>query len=189
MSYLYYFNVPQERMLRKIYNTLYKTFYYNHFVYVVHAPLHTVIEQLDHLFRERSGLLKSPNLSGRFISYPGSFQMTPKWSLGVIQNFEKAPAILKGLLSSAGDTKTRIDVSVRPNSVFLILSIFFLPFGLYKLYQAPTTNDLESLLAGLWMTVVAMPVLFFFARGASNKLRRNFQQYMNVIPAGEHELM
>ena len=176
-------------MFRKLYNTLYKTFYYNHFVYVVHAPLDTVIEQLDHLFRERSGLFKSPNLSGRFISFPGSFRMTPKWSLGTIENFEKDPAILIGLLSSISDTKTRIDISVRPNSVFLILTIFFLPFGLFKLYEAATKQDTESLFVGLWMAVVAVPVLFFFARGASNKLRKNFQQYMNITPAGEHELL
>ncbi|MEJ8843861.1 hypothetical protein WG954_15830 [Lacibacter sp. H375] len=176
-------------MLRNLYKTLYKTFYYNHFVYVVHAPLETVIEQLDHLFREKSGLFKSPNLSGRFISFPGSFRMTAKWSLGIIQNFEKDPAILKGLLSSAGDTKTRIDISIRPNSVFLILSIFFLPIGLYNLYQAATTKDANSLLIGLWMTFVAIPVLFFFARGASNALRKNFQQYMNVRPASEDELL
>src|SRR4051812_44848030 len=98
-----------------MFKLLYKTFYYNNFSYVVNIPKETVIERLDHLFIEKSGLFSSPNLGGKFVDYPDTFYMTQKWWLGNIRSFEREPAILKGVISKISDTQTRIDIAVRPN--------------------------------------------------------------------------
>lgn len=167
---------------------LYKTFYYETFFYILEVPKETVIERLDYLLMERSGLFKSPNLKGKFVDYPDTFYITQKWWLGHIRGLEREPAILKGVITKLSDKQTKIEISVRPNSVFWILAVFFLPYGLYLLYKAITTNDLNSTLGGLWLTFFALPILYFVARTASKRLRSAFESYMDIKPLDENEL-
>jgi hypothetical protein len=160
---------------------LYKTFYYEIFFYVVDVPTEKVVKQLDHLFNEESGFLKSPNLSGRFVDYPDSFYITPKWSLMIIRNFEREPAILKGVITKLSETQTKIEIAVRPNSIFLILSVILLPVGLFNLYREVTTKNLNTIWAVLFL-LIFIPLLYILARVSSNRLRKAFEKYMNVKP-------
>ena len=171
-------------MIRRLYNI----FYFENFTYLVDASKETVIERLNSIFMEKPGRLNHPNLSGKFIDFPDTFYLTQKWWLIHISNFEREPAILKGAISKISDTQTRVEISVRPNSVFLILTIFFLPYGLFNLYRAVGTNDTHGLFIGLWLTFFALPVLFVVARIASKKLRKTFEKYFNVAPLDKHKL-
>jgi hypothetical protein len=101
---------------------------------------------------------------------------------------EREPAILKGVITKVSDKQTKIEISVRPNSVFWILAVFFLPYGLYLLYKAMTTNDLNSTLGGLWVTFFVLPILYFIAKTTSRKLRTVFEKYMNIEPIDEDKL-
>ena len=170
-----------------MFKRLYKTFYYENFTYVVNSSKETVIDRLDHLFMEKSRLLRS-NLNGKFVDFPDTFYMTQKWWLTHIRNFDREPAILKGVLSKISDTQTRIDIAVRPNSVFLIFAVFFLPYGLFNLYRAVTTKDTNAVFGGLWLTFFVLPLLFMLARIASNRLRRAFEKHMSATPVDDHKL-
>lgn len=119
-----------------MYKKLYKTFYYDTFTYHLFSPKQTVVDQLNEIFAVNKGTLRSPNLDVKFVDYPDTFFMTQKWWLGHISNFEKEPAILKGVITKKNDNETIIEISVRPNSVYIILFVCFLPFGLYSLYKA-----------------------------------------------------
>ena len=141
-----------------------------------------MVDKLDELFSFKKGLFKSPNLQGKFVDYPDTFFVTQKWWFAHIQNFEREPAILKGVITKKNENETIIEIAVRPNSVFLILFIFFLPFGIYGLYKAAVTNELNATLVGLWTLIFALPVLFFFAKNSSNVLRKSFEQYLSIIP-------
>ncbi len=165
-----------------MFKLLYKTFYYEQFSYVLDTSKENIIERLDNLFMTKSGLFASPNLTGKFVDFPETFYMTQKWSFLNIQNFEREPAILKGVLSKISDTKTHIDISVRPNAVFLILAVFFSSYGLYNLYKSVILEDTNMPLVGLWLTFFALPVLVLFARNASGKLRKAFEKYMDAMP-------
>lgn len=171
-----------------MFKRLYKTFYYDTFFYILDVPKDTVIERLDHLFMEKSGLFKSPNLRGKFVDYPDTFYLTQKWWFGHIRGLESEPAILKGVITKVGDKQTKIEISVRPNSVFWILAVFFLPYGLFILYSAITTSDLNKTLGGLWVTFFVLPILYFIARTTSKKLRTAFEKYMNIEPIDEDKL-
>ena len=61
----------------------------------------------------------SINMTGRFKS-ENSFRLRPKWSVAIIRWFETSSAYLNGTLSS-NENKTIIDVSIRPNSAFVLL--------------------------------------------------------------------
>lgn len=171
-----------------MYKRLYKAFYYETFTYIVNAPKESVIQRLDLLFTEKSGLFKQPNLSGKFVDYPDTFFLTQKWWFGHIRNFEREPAILKGVISKISDTQTEIEISVRPNSIFLMFFIFLLPYGAFNLYRASSTKDLNSTLVGLWSIVFCFPILYLIAKGLTKKLRTNFETYMGLKPATERKL-
>jgi len=171
-----------------MFKRLYNTFYYEAFFYILDVPKETVIERLDFLLTERSGLFKSPNLKGRFVDYPDTFFLTQKWWLGHIRGLEREPAILKGVITKLSDKQTKIEISVRPNSVFWVFAVFFLPYGLYLLYKAIRTNDLNSTLGGLWLTFFVLPILYFIVRTVTSRLRKAFENYMNMRPVNENEL-
>jgi hypothetical protein len=167
---------------------LYKTFYYETFFYVLDSPKEIIIEKIDHLFVEKSGLFKSPNLRGKYVDYPNTFYLTQKWWFGHIKGLEGEPAILKGVITAVNSTQTKIEVSVRPNSVFWVLAILFLPYGLYTLYKGIRTNELNTTLGGLWLIFFGAPILYFFAQMTSKKLRTSFEKYMNMQPIDEDRL-
>jgi hypothetical protein len=127
-------------------------------------------------------LFTAPNLRGKFVDYPDTFYLTQKWWSAHIQNFEREPVILKGVINKVTESKTSIEVAVRPNSVFLIISIVFIPIGCWNLYKAALSEDWHQALGGLWLLVVGLPALYFFAKMCSNKLRRSFEKYMNITP-------
>ena len=165
-----------------MYKKLYTTFYYTTYSYHLFSPRQAVVDKLDELFSLKKGLFKSPNLQGKFVDYPDTFFVTQKWWFAHINNFEREPAILKGVITKTNENETIIEIAVRPNSIFLILFIFFLPFGIYGLYKAAVTNELSATLVGLWTFIFALPVLYFFAKNYSNKLRRSFERYMSINP-------
>ena len=166
-----------------MYKRLYSAFYYDTFRYHLFSPKQTIVNQIDDLFTLKRGLFKGPNLNGRFVEYPDKFYITPKWAFEYIRNFETKPAYLKGAITEKNNNETIIEISVRPNSVYLILFVFFLPISLYWLYKAAITKNLITLLSGLWL-IFCLPLLFFFAKNASNKLRKSFESYMNMTPEG-----
>ena len=165
-----------------MYKKLYRTFYYDTFTYHLFSPKQTVVDYFDELFIVKKGLFKLPNLVGKFVEYPDTFYMTQKWWLGHIKNFEREPAILKGVITQKNENETTIEISVRPNSVFLILFVCFLLFSIYALYKAIITKDLNPTLVGMWPLVFALPLLFLFARAASTNLRKSFEKYLNLSP-------
>jgi hypothetical protein len=115
------------------------------------------------------------------VDYPDSFYITPKWSLMIIRNFEREPAILKGVITKLSETQTKIEIAVRPNSIFLILSVILLPVGLFNLYREVTTKNLNTIWAVLFL-LIFIPLLYILARVSSNRLRKAFEKYMNVKP-------
>lgn len=168
-----------------MFRRVYKIFYFQVFYYIIDAPKEVVIESINHLFMERSHLFKSPNLSGKFVDFPETFYMTQKWWFANIRNFESEPAILKGVITEVNSIQTKIEIAVRPNSIFLILFLFFLPYGGYFLYNALITKEFNPLYVGLWTLLFVLPLLCIVAKFCSKRLRKTFEKYMNLSPADE----
>lgn len=165
---------------------LIKTFYYETVTYIVNAPKETVVQQLDTLFMERSSLFKSPNLSGQFVDYPDSFTMTPKWSPAFIRNFERRAAYLKGIIRETESGKTKIEIAVRPNSIFGILFLPFAIFGIYNLIKAFTVQGNQSnLYGGFFLLVIGLPLIIGIAKGMAGGLQEDFERYLNIHPVRE----
>jgi hypothetical protein len=74
----------------------------------------------------------SVNLTGKFAS-EYEFEMTPKFQLAIIKNFERDVSYLKGQIFGDLSKGTRVTFSVRPNSIFLIFSILFPLIGIFVL--------------------------------------------------------
>ena len=153
---------------------------------MVTAPKETVVQQLDTLFMERSSLFRSPNLRGRFVDYPNSFTMTPKWSSAFIKNFETDAAYLKGIITETDYGKTRIEIAIRPNSVFAMLFLPFAIFGVYNLFRAFTVHGNENnLYGGLFLLIMALPLIIGMAKGMASGLQADFEKYLNIRPLEE----
>ena len=158
---------------------LLRTFYYNNETYYTDSPSEEVTKSIEALLTERKGLFTSPNLTGAFENYPATFTLRPKWSLAFIQNFERRPAYLKGIIHDTENGKTKIEVAVRPNSVLGVLFILFLAFGLYNLFRYfGSTKDLNTLLLGLFIIIIAIAALIAIARAMTYSLRNSFETYM-----------
>lgn len=161
-----------------------KTFYFDTTIYIVDMPKETIVQRLDTIFFERNGLFKSPNLSGQFDEYPDTFTLTPKWSPAIIRNFESRAAYLKGRISETACGKTKIEVSVKPNSVYGILFLPFAAFGIYSLVRAFTVQGNQSnLYGGLFILIIGLPLLIGFARAMAGGLLSDFEKYLDIQSA------
>ena len=163
-----------------MFNYFYKSLYFETFNYYVNLPKQTFIDKLDELFLKKKGYFKKQNLVGKFIDYPDTFIITPKWWFVYIRNFERDPAILKGVATKISDTETKIEIAVRPNSVFLILFVVFLLAGLFTLFKFGLTTDIRHNLMSTWLLIFGLPTTLFMGRFAATKLRKSFENYFDL---------
>ncbi|MBS1914925.1 MAG: hypothetical protein JST87_01540 [Bacteroidetes bacterium] len=167
--------------IKKLPVFLVNTFYNRNIVYEIPMAKDDVIEKLGELFSERCGLFSSPNLYGKFTDVY-SFVLKPKRSLISIRSFEQDPAYLNGTLSDTENGGTKIEVKLRPNSVFGILFITLALFAFYHLYQyffmiSGTTNNLFIF---LFLVFIMVPILCAMAGTASHSLKENFEKYLGI---------
>ncbi|NNV55251.1 hypothetical protein [Limnovirga soli] len=164
-----------------MFKLLLKTFYYQKINYEVNYPKEKLVERIDSLFSDKSGLFQSPNLIGEFINFPNSFSLVPKRSLAVIRNFERSAAYLKGTIVETVNGKTKIEILLRPNSIFGMFFLFFVPFSMYNVcIYFSTAGTPNNLYVGLFILIVALPLQFVLARVMANGLRKNFEKYFSA---------
>jgi hypothetical protein len=176
-----WFNVGCYLLPRSMMKFLKETFYYASADYIVDFPKEVIVENLNVLFLERKSVFSSPNLRGHFVDYPNSFVMQPKWSIAIIQNFERSSAYLKGSISETPDKKTKIKLLVRPNSVFGILFFSFFLFAIYNLIKFfSARNNLNVLYGALWIIFFGFPIIILIAKVSTYNLRKNFTNYLDT---------
>ena len=166
--------------MKKLYSFLYKSFYYETFIYETGMSKERVLERLRYLFEQEKGLFQPPNLRGHFAGEQ-SFYITPKWSFMSIRGFESDPAVLKGVVSETSPKRSRIEIAVRPNSVFLILFVIFFMVAVFQLVMAFSGEDSNNHFFKLIIIVVAaFPFLVWQATSVSVKIRKNFEDYLGI---------
>jgi hypothetical protein len=163
-------------------NFFYKTFFFETFTYVADTTPQLITDKLEELFKEKQGLLKSPNLKGKFLEYPSIFCITPKrWWLQ-IRGGKKEPAFLSGIISPINATQTKIEIVVKPNAVNRNLFFAFLPLAIFFLIRSILVMEFNFSIIGLWSFVLALPLLFIDAKNVTTKLRKNFENYLHITP-------
>lgn len=135
------------------------------------------------MFTEKKGLFKSPNLTGHFVEYPDSFFITPKWSFAHIRNYETDPAYLKGIIFDTVNNRTKIEITVRPNSVFLIVLVGFLIAAIGRLYKFLVDKELlVKLLPALFGGIFILGLLSVTAKYFTKSIRSSFERYLEIFP-------
>ena len=167
--------------IKRLPDFLVSTFYSRSIAYDIQVQKEEIVEKLNTLFTQNSKVFSSPNLYGNFTEYPDSFLLKPKWSMIAIKNFEHDPAYLSGTLSVTENGGTKIEVELRPNSVFGILFIVFTLFALYHLYKyfLPSGTN-NNLFICLFVIVIMVPILCAIAGTASHSLKKNFEKYLEI---------
>jgi hypothetical protein len=139
-----------------------------------------VLERLRYLFEQENGLFQAPDLCGHFAGEE-SFYITPKWSFMSIRNFENDPAMLKGVVSEIGLKRSRIEIVVRPNSIFLIFFIILLFFGLFQLTMIFTGENSNNHFFGAVIIIGgALPFWIWQATRVTGSIRKNFEEYLGI---------
>ncbi len=98
-----------------------------------------------------------------------------------IRNFENDPAMLKGVVSEIGLKRSRIEIVVRPNSIFLIFFIILLFFGLFQLTMIFTGENSNNHFFGAVIIIGgALPFWIWQATRVTGSIRKNFEEYLGI---------
>jgi hypothetical protein len=145
--------------------------------YFSHEPIKNVSEKLKELTR-KPWYDAAPNLAGRFNS-ENSFTLTSKWSILSIGWIERSNAYLRGTLSDYNDG-TRIEVSVRPNSVFVILFYALIMLFTFEVFGMTVAEGPVWLKLGLY--VMFCLILLFCMRLFVESLKIKLEKFLNLSP-------
>ena len=121
----------------------------------------------------------SVNMTGRFKS-DGSFIFTHKWSLAIIRWVETSPAYLNGTISSE-DSKTIIETSVRPNSLFVLLFYLFIALFLVQLVGRSIIIGESKSVSLIYFLVFGL-ILFGFMQLFTIGLKNRFERLLRITP-------
>ena len=138
--------------------------------------------EIQQLFDKTKGWNFSVNLTGEFTS-EYEFKMTPKWQFAVIKNFERQVAYLNGKILVDESKRTRVNFSVRPNSILLIFFFLFPMFGIYILTTDKIEGDIvEARIAGLVFTFLVPALMLVFGHFAKQGIKNRFIKTFELRP-------
>ena len=140
--------------------------------YTTHNSVDDVRTQIESIL-DRRWYDFSVNITGLFKTN-GSFTLTHKWSLAIIRWIETSPAYLNGTLSSEGN-KTIMQISLRPNSLFVILFYLMTILFLFELFGGSLfvgQSKSFSLLFFALFSVILFGMMQLFTIGLRNRFER-----------------
>ncbi len=122
------------------------------FTYITSLKPEAFKAKLESIFNRKTFDFKY-NLSGKFTD-EYKFKATSKWTIGVyIRSFENDPAYLRGTINEHSKG-SEIDVSVRPNSIFIIFGIVFPIIGIASLINGLGIGDEDAIFVGLFFPIM-----------------------------------
>lgn len=131
---------------------------------------------IKRLIERNRGASYVVNLAGEFTS-ANEFTLTPKWQLAVIRNYERDLTYLKGKIYVDELHRTRVDFTVRPNSIFLIFMILFPFIGSIMLLATSKISNAPPI--GIFYAFIVPVVLislgFFAKRAIKNRFIEAFK--------------
>lgn len=146
--------------------------------YVVYDSIENVRDEIKSVINRKS-LNFSRNLTGRFYS-DTEFIATPKWSFAIIHWIETDLTYLKGKLANDLE-KTIIHVTVRPNSIFVILFYIFAALSFSQLVGISRIGNDDPVFRFLFfpLFVIIVTSLMIFS---TNRLRVRFERHLRLTP-------
>lgn len=137
------------------------------------------IQQLFSQSKERDF---SINLTGKFTA-EFEFQMIPKWQLAVIRNFEREESYLNGTIFSDEENRTRVDFTVRPNSIVPIFFFLFPMFGLIALTAGNENGNMnQGNIVGFVFAFVVPTGMALFGYFAKQSIKKRFVETFDLKP-------
>lgn len=114
----------------------------------------------------------SENITGT-INLDNTFKFTHQWSLTYIRWFENSPAYLTGDITNESN-KTKLSISTRPNSGFILMFYVFIILFLYKLFtiQTPDRNKLIELATYSILIFTMYIIMKVFIKGIDRRFKR-----------------
>lgn len=146
--------------------------------YKVFAPLDTVRQNITSVIT-RHWIDFSENLNGNFIN-DTEFIITPKWSLAIIRWLERDLTYLKGRLEAVSN-QTTITITIRPNSIFVIMFYLFIILSVLEPLNGVFINEINATLKLLFFplfAVIILSVILF----STYRMRRRFERLLNLTP-------
>lgn len=149
------------------------------FTYITNLSPDGFKSKLESIFNRKTFDFKY-NLSGKFTD-EYKFKATSKWTIGVyIRSFENDPAYLRGTIHNHSKG-CKIEVSVRPNSIFMLFGIVFPIVGVTLLINGLNIGDEESVFGGLFFALMG-GFWYLVGKFLRRRLKRQFEEYLQVKP-------
>ncbi|MBA4197332.1 MAG: hypothetical protein C0459_07230 [Chitinophaga sp.] len=146
------------------------------FSYDINLSLNKVLDKFDDLFINKSGLSQRPNLTGDFVDYPNGFYLTNKYSDSPIRGNRRI-INLYGKIESISNDKTKIIVTIQPNTGALLILAFSILLSIIliiiRLFQS--NKIMYSQLIGFPIISVVLIVAII---SSFNKLKNSFEEFI-----------
>lgn len=117
------------------------------------------------------------NITGKF-NEDDSFQLTHKWSFSFIRWIETSPAYINGTIKT-DDNRTLIQISIRPNSMFVLFFYGLIVYFIYNLFQPNIFSDEVVVFKIIFIPFFNL-ILYAIMMSYTSGLRKNFEQAMHL---------
>ncbi len=151
-------------------------FFTKQYTYTLYESCSTVRLKMERIITKQN---TTENIVG-ILNNDNSFQLTHHLSLLRIKWVENDPAYLKGYFHEENG-KTKIVVTVRPNSAFVLGFYSFIAFMLYHIFSINSVNNHYKTNQIIFFLLPAMLSLFII-KLPTKGLRKNFEKAMHLNP-------
>lgn len=139
--------------------------------YYSDQPMDILKADIQQLLDQKEGWTFSVNLKGEFTS-EYEFNMTPKWQLANINSYERKISYLEGQIFQDESENTRVDLTIRPNSVLAIFFFLFPFIGFFILISDEGKNG--HVIGGLVFTLIVPLLMLLFGHFAKSGIKDTF---------------
>lgn len=151
-------------------------FFNRKYKYTKYDSIENVREEIKNLTK-RKWYDSSDNIAGK-LKEDDSFQFTNKWSFSFIRWIENSSVYINGQIKSE-ENKTTIQITVRPNSAFVLTFYILVILFFYNLFQPNALTDEDAILKLLFMAFFDL-LLYAMMMVFTSGLRRNFERALHL---------
>ncbi len=159
-------------------NKLINDFKNNSYTYKTNQSIDELRDKIEFVINQREVINSRYNLTGKLNS-DNSFNLVRRVGLIIIDGGTGGPPVrIKGKLIEIGNSKTNIEIELKPNWVLVIMPIIFGTIAILLMANSIITENKENILGGFFL--IAIPIFWAMIKFSKKYYKSEFEKALDL---------
>lgn len=159
-------------------NNLIGDFKANKYVYEENQSIELIRDKIKFVINQKEIINFRYNLTGELNS-DDTFKLSRRFGIVVINDGTGgSPVTIKGKLVRIEESRTKVEITLKPSWVLVIMPILFGTIGIVSMAGSIITGDKKNMIGGLFL--IAVPIFWSMIKFSKNFYKSEFEKALDI---------